>query len=288
MSAAAIELDRQSGDRQSGDRVAALPSTVPGIDRVASRLRRYAFTRHTHDYVGLGVMLHGGHDSLYGSRRRVVAAGQVMVVNAGEVHDGSPLGEEGRSYILACFEPAVLGAGVADASGDPGWTGTVELAPSIEWDAAAAPLVRHALDGLAPGVDPLDRDQRLAMLYAAVAAHAGRSAAADADGLDPVVRRARERLAEALGEPLTIADLAEETGASRYALIRRFAREVGLTPHAWRMQRRIEAARRLLAAGTPPAEAAAALGFADQAHLTRLFRRQFGMTPGRYAAARGA
>lgn len=273
-------------DRRSGDSVAALPSTLAGIERVAARLPRYAFVRHTHDHIGLGVMLRGGHDSVYGSRRRVVAAGQVMVVNAGEVHDGAPLGEEGRCYVLGHFEPAVLAAGVADASGEPGWTGGVELAPSIECDAQAAPLVRHALDGLAPGIDPLDRDQRLALLYAAIARHAGRRATAAAAGLDPVVRRARERLAEALGEPLTIADLADESGVSRYALIRRFAAEIGLTPHAWRMQRRVEAARRLLAQGTAPAEAAAALGFADQAHLTRLFRRQFGMTPGRYAAAR--
>lgn len=273
-------------DRRTGDSVAALPSTLAGIDRVVARLPRYAFVRHTHDHIGLGVMLRGGHDSLYGSRRRVVAAGQVMVVNAGEVHDGAPLGAGGRVYILGHFAPAVMSAGVADASGDPGWAGSVELAPSIEWDAGAAPFVRHALDGLAPGVDPLDRDQRLAMLYAAVARHAGRRAAADGAGLDPVVRRARERLAEALGEPLSIADLADEAGVSRFALIRRFAREVGLTPHAWRMQRRVEAARGLLALGIAPAAAAAALGFADQAHLTRLFRRQFGMTPGRYAAAR--
>lgn len=276
-----IELDRRSGDS-----VAALPSTAAGIDRVAARLPRYAFTRHIHDHIGLGVMLQGGHDSLYGRRRRVVAAGQVMVVNAGEVHDGSPLGADGRVYVLGHFAPTIMTAGVADASGDPAWSGTVELAPSIEWDGRAAPIVRHALDGLAPGVDPLDRDERLVALYAVVAGHAGRRAVADAAGLDPVVRRARERLAEALGEPLTIADLADETGVSRFALIRRFAREVGLTPHAWRMQRRVEAARGLLAHGTAPAEAAAALGFADQAHLTRLFRRQFGMTPGRYAAAR--
>lgn len=274
-------------DERSGDRVAALPSTVPGIDRMAARLPRYAFGKHTHDRIGLGVMLAGGHESLYGFRRRVVAAGQVMVVNAGEVHDGAPLGEGGRAYVLAYFEPSLLAEGVADAAGDPGRADPVDLAPSVERDSRAVPLVRHFLDGLAPGVDPLDRDQRTALLCAALARHAGRRAADDTAGLDPVVRRTRERLAEALDEPLTIAELAADAGVSRYALIRRFARSVGLTPHAWRMQRRIEAARDLLAAGTAPAEAAATLGFADQAHLTRLFRRHFGLTPGRYAAARG-
>lgn len=273
-------------DARSGDRVDALPSTLVGVDRMAARLPRYAFPKHTHDRIGLGVMLAGGHDSQYGLRRRVVAAGQVMVVNAGEVHDGAPVGDGGRAYVLGYFEPHVIADGLADAAGNPGAGGPSDLAPSVEWDRRLVGLVRRAWDGLAPGVDPLDRDQRLAMMFAAIARHAGRRAATDAAGFDPAMGRVRDRLAEALGEPLPIAGLAAEAGLSRYVLIRRFARAFGLTPHAWRLQRRIEAARTALAAGMAPADAAALYGFADQAHLTRLFRRHFGLTPGRYAAVR--
>jgi hypothetical protein len=46
-----------------------------------------------------------------------------------------------------------------------------------------------------------------------------------------------------------------------------------------------EAARTLLARGTALAEAAAASGFADQSHMTRLFVRAYGLTPGAYVAA---
>ncbi len=48
---------------------------------------------------------------------------------------------------------------------------------------------------------------------------------------------------------------------------------------------RIAEARLLLARGVPPAEAALACGFADQAHLTRTFKRAVGVTPARYALA---
>ena len=41
-----------------------------------------------------------------------------------------------------------------------------------------------------------------------------------------------------------------------------------------------------LGAGLSPAEAAAEVGFADQAHLTRWFRRCYAVTPGAYRAAR--
>jgi AraC-like DNA-binding protein len=48
--------------------------------------------------------------------------------------------------------------------------------------------------------------------------------------------------------------------------------------------RRIDRARKLLLAGCPPAEAAIAAGFFDQAHLTRHFRRHTATTPARFAA----
>jgi AraC-like DNA-binding protein len=280
-------LNAPEFEAESGDRVEALASSVAGVDRLMARLPRYCFPKHTHDRIGLGVMLSGGHDSLYGLRRRIVEPGQVMVVNAGEVHDGMPVGDGGRAYVLAYLDPAVVADGLADATGDPFADGLIDLAPSVEHDVRTAILTRSALDGLGHGVDPLDRDQRLARLFAALARHAGRRSLDDVQRDEAIIRRIKERLAEALDEPLTIAELAVDAGMSRFALIRRFARSVGVTPHAWRMQRRSEAARTLLGTGTTPAQVAAACGFADQAHLTRLFRRHFGLTPGRYAAAYG-
>jgi AraC-like DNA-binding protein len=84
---------------------------------------------------------------------------------------------------------------------------------------------------------------------------------------------------------VTLEDLAGECGLGRFRLLRDFARTTGLTPHAYLLQRRTELARRLIAAGTPLAEAAIAAGFADQSHMTRNFTRRYGYTPGAYLAA---
>jgi len=103
----------------------------------------------------------------------------------------------------------------------------------------------------------------------------------------PAVAAARRRLDEAPERPVTLAELAALSGVDRFALLRGFARETGATPHAYLVQRRVRLARQLLAAGHVPAEAALRAGFADQSHLTRAFRRQFGVTPGSYQAALG-
>lgn len=72
---------------------------------------------------------------------------------------------------------------------------------------------------------------------------------------------------------------------SRFQLLRGFAGATGLTPHAYLVQRRIHLARRLIATGIPLAEAAIASGFADQSHMTRIFTRNHGISPGAYALA---
>ena len=79
--------------------------------------------------------------------------------------------------------------------------------------------------------------------------------------------------------------MAEAAGLSRFALIRAFSDETGLTPHRYLQAVRANRARDLLAAGEVPAEAAVRAGFSDQAHMTRVFKSFYGVTPGRYRSA---
>jgi len=74
-------------------------------------------------------------------------------------------------------------------------------------------------------------------------------------------------------------------GHSRFAVYRAFRAAYGMSLSDYQRQLRLRAARTQLAAGTPPAEVAAATGFADQAHLHRWFVRYFGLTPGAYRRA---
>jgi AraC-like DNA-binding protein len=84
---------------------------------------------------------------------------------------------------------------------------------------------------------------------------------------------------------LEIGSIAKLAGITREGFTRRFCRLVGLTPHAYRIVARLNAARRLLASNVAPAEAAADAGFADQSHLGRVFRSRFGTTPNAYRRA---
>lgn len=82
--------------------------------------------------------------------------------------------------------------------------------------------------------------------------------------------------------------LARADGRHRSTLVKQFARRYGLPPQAWLRNWRVARARALLRGGLPLAEAALAVGFADRAHLTRVFKQVYGSPPGvlRRSAAR--
>jgi transcriptional regulator GlxA family with amidase domain len=86
-------------------------------------------------------------------------------------------------------------------------------------------------------------------------------------------------------EEITTTQLAELAQTSRFVLYRAFRSAHGMAPSDYQRQRRLRAARRLLAEGRPVPDAAVTTGFHDQSHLTRWFTRTFGMTPGVYQRA---
>jgi AraC-like DNA-binding protein len=114
------------------------------------------------------------------------------------------------------------------------------------------------------------------------------------DRTQPLLRKSSEaELAERiraclLEDPNVTVDLdtlARVSGLSRFQVVRVFKRRYGLPPHCYQLQRRLGFAQKRLRDGVRPAQVAMDLGFVDQSHLTRQFKRLFGVTPAHYARA---
>jgi AraC family transcriptional regulator len=89
-----------------------------------------------------------------------------------------------------------------------------------------------------------------------------------------------------LDDRLTLADLAGVACLSPYHFSRSFKQAVGVGPQRYVMERRIERAKVLMRRTRQPlASIALEVGSTDQSHLTAIFRREIGMTPGRFRAA---
>ena len=240
-----------------------------------------AFPRHAHDTYGIGRIRRGAQRSWSAAGWVEAGPGDLVMVNPGEVHDGQPIGHLGRGWQMLYLDPGLVETAAAEtlAGGraSPLWRPVAcdaQLAAAFEW--------WH--DRLAADAGALACDEAQVALLATLFARHG--AAPSMRHASPTIARARQRLDDDPANDPGLAALAAEAGLSRFQLLRAFARELDMTPHAYLVQRRLAVARALLDAGEAIADAAAAAGFADQAHLTRLFRRCLGYTPAAYARSR--
>jgi AraC-like DNA-binding protein len=254
---------------------------APGI--LATRLdTAQAFPRHVHDTYGIGRIRRGAQRSWSAAGLVEAGPGDIIMVNPGEVHDGLPLGEGGRAWHMLYIDPPVVRAVAAELlpahRAEPLWRPVArDAAIAAAFEAWQRRLADDAAGALA-------RDEaQLALLAPLLLRHSG--AAAPRTGA-PSIERARQRLDDDPAADPGLALLAAEAGVSRFQLLRAFARELGLTPHAYLMQRRLALARALIDGGASLAEAAHGAGFADQSHMTRSFRKTLGFTPAAYARAR--
>jgi len=274
--------------------------TLPGVHAVEA-CSDHSFSRHTHEEFGIGLFARGAQKSFSGRGMVEAGAGDLVTVNPGEVHDGMPIGDGVRSWRMLYLDPRVVGAAVRDVS--EGRLVQLEFSEPVMHDArlpAAFAALYRAVTEPQIAAAGLAAEQELLRLMAQTLcwpggrgaestltpASAPASASARVRAPGPAgILRARELIDDDPLAELSLDDLAQAAGISRFHLVRAFGRATGLTPHAYLVQRRIAMARVLIARGTPLAEAAAASGFADQSHMTRIFVRKYGIAPAAYARA---
>ncbi|OIQ77529.1 arabinose operon regulatory protein [mine drainage metagenome] len=251
-----------------------------GMELLTARYFAHRFTPHVHDTYAIALIEHGAERFRCARAEGIAPAGSIIVIPPGEVHTGQRGCESGWAYRVFYPQPQLLAALMAELrDGDA----AAPVFGSIVLDDPALFMALRRLHAVLVGAaDPLLRAGawREAMGHLLMR-HGG--ASQPRVGRETVaVRTAQELLRADEGAALTLDAVARAVGLSPWHFNRAFSSEVGLPPHAWRNQWRLAQAKTLLRRGQAPVEVAAALGYADQSHLHRHFKRAFGVTPGAY------
>lgn len=261
-------------------------AALPFIEaRDVSDGRQISHALHSHESFSIGAVTAGQSTYLNGNQRCDIHAGTVVLMNPGAVHACNPLDEQPWAYHMLYLDAPWLAAlqgrlGMGDGKR------LVPLAPLLSTD-------RGLFDGLvqlyAWLVDPArstgEKEHAASVFFTAMLRTLARPEAPTQPG-QAQLQRVADYIRAHCTDALTLEHLSDVAGLSPSYLIRAFKQRYGMTPHAWLNDARLQYARRQLRDGVAIADAAQAAGFADQAHLQRLFKRSLATTPGHYRQGR--
>lgn len=245
----------------------------PGVELYRAHIVRHSFDPHTHEAYGLGAIESGVERFRYRGSDHLAPPGSLVLMNPDVLHTGHAVTAEGWRYRMIYVEPEAA----AQITGEDGWW----FDEAVRHDPARARRVSARLDALWRAREPLEFDGLLHALLEEFRDHARRPRPARPDAphrFAAVLECLRARLAERV----VLEELAAVAGLSPFHFLRQFRAHYHVTPQQMLMALRLHQAKRLLAAGLPPARIAAETGLADQAHFTRAFQRRYGITPARY------
>ena len=259
----------------SAAEIRAWRPNIPGVAEVLhAHFPDHAYPPHTHDtwtllIVDTGVVAFELEHHEHGALRSLVTLLPPHVP-----HDGRSVDAHGfRKRVVYLEADQVDGSLVGQAVDHPG---------------IADPLLRDRVsalhDSLVHPGDALEAESRLVLVRERLEAQLRQDVRAAAALRDPgLARRLRDLLDARVQDGLGLTEAATLLGAHPTHLVRAFGQEYGIAPHQYLTGRRLDRARRLLLDGRRPADAATEVGFYDQAHLNRHFKRLLGTTPAAYA-----
>ena len=269
-------MDGRPGSTGRG-RVHLQPATGTGLGVVRARGIRQEFALHSHSSLVVGWVVGGARTITTPQGERRVAAGEAFCIPPWLPHSCRDEGGWHDSLALS-MSPGLLERILREDLGrdDLPCPRSTGLPPGPGLSRLEA-IVRAA-----PADRPLLPEGELREAIAGFLEECiGSGATESVSPPSTVARDACRYLLESLGEGVAVDELAFSAGLSEYYFSRLFRAETGMSPHAWHLQARARAAVDLLLESIPIQQVALDLGFSDQSHFTRVFRRAVGVPPGR-------
>jgi AraC-like DNA-binding protein len=244
--------------------------------------RKVCYAPHSHTQWSLGAITEGKSTFVYRADQFKVNAGTLVVMNPNWVHSCNPIDNQPWGYLMLYIDTDWLTnlryeAGLLDA---PCWQDiSTAIITDHEWYRGYCRMAECLLD--------LDREllekqtvvvEYLTSLMRELSGQAAEPLQKKPDNLQALA----DYLKAHASVEVSLDTLCERSGYSPGHLIRSFKHHFGFTPHAYLINYRIQRGQQELKRGKPIAETALNVGFADQPHFQRTFKKLLAATPKQY------
>jgi len=258
-------------------------SDLDDLELLHATFVTHTFPKHTHETFAIGVIERGVQATFYKGATHIATAGDICLVNPGEVHTGFSPHESGWTYRVFYPDAALLQKVAKEVSTHG------KCLPHFPSPVIKDPFLSSRILSLLKIIEDSDvllekESLLLSVLGQMIHRHAHQREDPPLAGIRKrsAVKTVLEYLDANFTENITLGELSNMADVSRFHLLRLFRATVGLPPHAYLIQKRIDYARALLSRRLPLSEIALETGFSDQSHFTRRFKDVVGVTPGRY------
>lgn len=258
---------------------------IRGIEISKVEASRHVFPKHTHDDIFAFSLITSGASYCLDRENSdlTVRQGEIVLLNPGQVHSGIPMDGHPISYWMLYADIAAMSDFAGDMFEKRGLV--PEFQQMVINDGRVAVHFRNLLLAFEMQSDSLKKEILLNEFFGRLLENTcDIRPVADPPGCrNETIDLAKDVLSENLDIGISLDTVAQKIGFSRFHFIRQFKKYTGVSPHQFRIQRRIEAAKSLIRSGLPFSEVALETGFSDQSHFTNKFRQYTGATPSQYA-----
>jgi len=254
---------------------------LPGVELLTADFKHHSYVPHWHDAFMVALVAAGCERVQLAGTQHHVVPGDVVLLNPGEIHDGEAfdanIGWDFRVFYLAA---EVLEEAAEDLGGAGNRKDIFE--ESIITDPAMWRSLLNLHATLSRSESLLERSSSLFTGLTRLMSRSSSNGRELKAMIAPLsLERTREYLQASWAKAVSLDELAEVAGLSRFHLLREFRKRYGLPPHAYQLQLRILRAKEMLFLGMPPGDVALKVGFYDQAHFTHALKRYVGVSPRR-------
>ncbi len=258
---------------------------IQGIEISKVDATRHVFPKHAHDSIFALSLITSGASYCLGKDcpDSTVTKGEIVTLNPGQVHSGHPVGDNPISYWMLYTDIDTMADFAGDIFERPGIV--PEFKKMVVNNRSIARHFQKLLHAYERQSDSLKKEVLLNEFFSRLM----RNACDIKQTVSPLgcenesIDLAKQYLSQDLDIGISLEYVAKKVGLSRFHFIRQFKRYTGVSPHQFRIQRRIEAAKKLIRTGVAFSQVALETGFADQSHFTNKFRQYTGATPSQYA-----
>jgi AraC-like DNA-binding protein len=201
-----------------------------------------------------------------------------LLFEPGETHDTHRVAKP-QDFNVLFLTPEIM----QQYGEEMGLTGQTHFKPAPNIDEQVYSLGKRLHSAMIENESAIEQQSLLAgFIGVLMNCHAEQKVNTNADTCRLPLLRARDYLRDRFAHAVTLDEIAKVAGLSRFHFLKAFSAEFGLPPHTYQIQLRIERSLPLLRKGMCLTHVAETIGFNDQSHFIRHFKRVMGVTPGQY------